>query len=275
MDKKRGFTLLEMAIVIVIIGFIIGTVIVGRDMLRNAQVQSLIADVNYFKSAAQQFREKYGFLPGDLPTATTYWGADTGCPIGDTGSNLARVVTCDGDGDSKIRDLTGTLTSVGVLSGKNQEPLRVWQHLANAGFIPGLYSGVAYSGNYRVGINIPASKTWPAYGFLMFYASPIDSTFKNTSGGSDTTAYPGTYGHVIEFGNPNSLATTSAFNGSFTLNPATMYSLDEKIDDGKPATGNVLAFTGVASGNPKCINGAAYNIAQTSVYCTPIFITGF
>ena len=58
--KKYGFTLIELSIVIVIIGLIVGGVLVGRDLIRASQLRGLISEVEEFKTAANTFRLKYG-----------------------------------------------------------------------------------------------------------------------------------------------------------------------------------------------------------------------
>jgi len=78
--RRSGFTLIELSIVLVVIGLIVGGVIAGQSLMRSSQLQSIISDQAKYVEAAKQFREKYGFWPGDFPNATTSWGAMTTCP---------------------------------------------------------------------------------------------------------------------------------------------------------------------------------------------------
>lgn len=66
---NRGFTLVEIAIVLVIIGLILGGILNSQSVIRNAQTKDTIKAVNDMAAAAQQFRDRYGFWPGDLPAA--------------------------------------------------------------------------------------------------------------------------------------------------------------------------------------------------------------
>jgi len=66
---SRGFTLVEISIVLVIIGLIMGGVLSGRSVIRNAQTKDVIKGVGDMAIAAQQFKDRYGNWPGDLATA--------------------------------------------------------------------------------------------------------------------------------------------------------------------------------------------------------------
>jgi prepilin-type N-terminal cleavage/methylation domain-containing protein len=67
--RNRGFTLVEISIVLVIIGLILGGVLSARSVIRNAQTKDVIKAVGDMAIAAQQFRDRYGNWPGDLPSA--------------------------------------------------------------------------------------------------------------------------------------------------------------------------------------------------------------
>ena len=64
---RGGFTLIELSIVLVIIGLLAGGVLVGRDLIAAAALRSQITQIEKYNAAANTFRAKYGFLPGDLP----------------------------------------------------------------------------------------------------------------------------------------------------------------------------------------------------------------
>jgi type II secretory pathway pseudopilin PulG len=280
---RAGFTILELAIVVTMIGIIMGAIVFGRNVINNTQLENIISDVNRFKNAAKLFRDKYTYLPGDLPTATTFWGADAGCPTGNTASPYeSRIVTCNGDGNGKIRNVTNSYTTPSVLGDNNYESLRAWQHLANAGFIEGAYSGVGYGGMYKPGVNIPQSKANNLAGFIFFYSDPIDANNRDPGGNVIAEVFPGDYGHVIEYGGvagipSRSLPTSQAFSQSFGLTAVEAHSVDSKIDDGAPGTGSVLSFTTDASGNPNCNDSSSppqYKSTDTTAVCSLIFITG-
>jgi prepilin-type N-terminal cleavage/methylation domain-containing protein len=217
MRSKKGFTLVEMSVVVLVIGLLIGAVIVGQSMVRSAQLQGAIADVDIYKKAIQAFKDKYNYLPGDLPTAEAIWGGETNCPRGPVYTNAPRAITCNGDGNGIIEGL---------------ESLRSWQQLANSELISGAYNGLS-SGNINMpfarvvsdlDVNVPKSSIKTG-GFNFFYQAPLD----------DSTAlfFAGEYGHVLVLGSP----IDQKISAGSIITPVDALSVDKKIDDGLPGSG--------------------------------------
>lgn len=69
--RQAGFTLVELAIVLVVIGLILGMAFKGKDLIDSAKVKNLAAQYNKVVAASNTFYEKYGFYPGDGCAATT------------------------------------------------------------------------------------------------------------------------------------------------------------------------------------------------------------
>src|SRR5262249_3826116 len=74
----KGFTLIELSIVLVIIGLIVGGVLVGQDMILSAQIRNAIKQVEQFNTATEAFKSKYNCLPGNCANATDYGFAVNG-----------------------------------------------------------------------------------------------------------------------------------------------------------------------------------------------------
>ena len=70
-SKQSGFTLVELAIVIVIIGLLVGMVMQGQSLIESAKVANAIATVKDLSLATKTFREKYKYWPGDHPNASS------------------------------------------------------------------------------------------------------------------------------------------------------------------------------------------------------------
>ncbi|MCB2053660.1 MAG: prepilin-type N-terminal cleavage/methylation domain-containing protein [Geminicoccaceae bacterium] len=121
---QAGFTLVELSIVLVIIGLIIGGVLKGQEMIQSARLKSMIAQVESYRAAHNTFRDKYGALPGDYRDGQ----AALGTPLGITWSTPA----CDGSANACDGD--------GILDGSqsSQENLLYWQQLAAADLITGI-----------------------------------------------------------------------------------------------------------------------------------------
>lgn len=113
MKKQSGFTLIEIAIVLVIIGLLLGGVLKGQEMMTNAKIKRTSNDFNGISAAIFSYLDRYGAFPGDDPNANTRWGAVNG----------------DGDG---IIDTAGDACFSG-----NAESVNLWDHLRRSGLVGG------------------------------------------------------------------------------------------------------------------------------------------
>src|SRR5262249_29246794 len=81
--KQSGFSLLEIAIVLVIIGLLLGGVVKGQELITGARVRSVIAEQEGIKTAFFGFQDRYRALPGDYRAASTSINCSGGCANGD------------------------------------------------------------------------------------------------------------------------------------------------------------------------------------------------
>ncbi|MFH1982184.1 MAG: prepilin-type N-terminal cleavage/methylation domain-containing protein [Pseudomonadota bacterium] len=95
--SQEGFTLVEIAIVMIIIGLLIGGIIKGQAMIKNAKVKRLVSDVDGLRAAILTYQDKFGMLPGDENDANT--------PSGDTfnGNNNGLMNEAAGQAFSDMR----------------------------------------------------------------------------------------------------------------------------------------------------------------------------
>jgi prepilin-type N-terminal cleavage/methylation domain-containing protein len=118
--KSRGFTLIEIAIVLVIIGLLLGGVLKGQELITGARVRNLISQQDGIKAAFFGFQDRYRALPGDYAAAMAN--------IGSAGGN--------GNGNGRIEpDATGTDPDLFM-----HEEILAWNHLTAAGFMNGSYT---------------------------------------------------------------------------------------------------------------------------------------
>src|ERR1700735_3151873 len=68
--SEKGFTLIELSIVLVIIGLIVGGILTGQDLIKAAEQRATLAQVEKYNTAVNTFRNKFGGIPGDLASAT-------------------------------------------------------------------------------------------------------------------------------------------------------------------------------------------------------------
>ena len=104
MQHRLGFTLIELSIVLVIIGLVIGGVLVGQQLIHAAQIRQQAAQFESINAAVNTFRTKYNCLPGDCPDATKFFGALTTPTNGAACASIPSngTLTCDGNGDGQI-----------------------------------------------------------------------------------------------------------------------------------------------------------------------------
>ena len=123
MNKQAGFTLVEIAIVLVIIGLLLGGVLKGQELINQAKIKNLANDFNGLSAAVYGYQDRFKKLPGDDNAASSRWS-------GSADGNGNGVLEGCYNGDSSC---TAGVSSGGVTS----ESLRFWQHLRLAGFVGG------------------------------------------------------------------------------------------------------------------------------------------
>ena len=81
--KELGFTLIEIAIVMVIVTLVLGGIFVGgAAVMENARTASLLGQIKDLATASRDFKSRYGYYPGDLPNAVTLITTDGGVSAG-------------------------------------------------------------------------------------------------------------------------------------------------------------------------------------------------
>ena len=136
MELKRtqgGFTLVEIAIVLVIIGLLLGGILKGQEMITQARIKNVANDFNGITAAYFAYMDRYKAVPGDDPNASARW-----------------VGLLNGGSDGRISGLYGvpsnpTFVQANVDNAQG-ESWNFWWHLRQAGFVAGATAGqAAYS----------------------------------------------------------------------------------------------------------------------------------
>src|SRR5688572_11936468 len=127
---KRGFTLIELSIVLVIIGLIVGSIAGSQVMIANAQLRSGVAQLESYNQAVYTFKNKFGCLPGDCINSLTFGGATV-------------VGYCDnGNGDGQLNDgCDGGGRTYDIKTSVSSEAWNFWYALGNTRLIEGSYPG--------------------------------------------------------------------------------------------------------------------------------------
>jgi len=130
-QKQKGFTLVEIAIVLVIVGLLIGGVLKGQEMISNAKVKRIERDNAGIAAAIFSYQDRYLQLPGDDDRAETRFDGITTSDDTFNGDNDGLIG--DGTGDwGESADLIAGPAAAGV--GETQ---KIWAHLRASGLVPG------------------------------------------------------------------------------------------------------------------------------------------
>jgi len=248
LTKYNGFTLIEMSIVLVIIGLIVGGILTGKSLIRSADLNQMVVELKGYEIAVTQFDDKYGHLPGDIPNAMSFWPS---CIAVDPGhaSN-----TCNGNGNRMIEV-------------PNREILRAWQHLSFAGLVPGQYTGLEFSGTgaWERGVNVVAGGIKNTVIFVGHW-HPVGAQYS-----FDRTHNYISVGKLV----PNIMGGGVSAGGAF-LTPEEAYIIDTKFDDGVADSGSLHTFFGTndsgsclknVSGSLPYITAGEYDLLDKTVSC--------
>ncbi len=223
--ESAGFTLIELAIVLLVIGLIIGGILVGQDLIRAGQVRATISQVEKYNQAVETFRGKYGYLPGDIkdPEASSFGFQPRGPYPG------------QGDGNGIIA-ANGNNSASGFgdyLENAGEAPM-VWVDLSQAGLIDGYF--VTASETTIPGILITASSS-PSLAMFLPEAK--------LGQGNYIYVYSRGWGNNTGLNSFGMSAVTQIGTGLLSTPGLTVkqaYDIDKKIDDGLPQSGNVMAL---------------------------------
>ena len=120
MYKSKGFTLIEIAIVLVIIGLLLGGVLKGQELITGARVRNLISQQDGIKAAFFGFQDRFRALPGDYAAARP------------TSIRRQPTTTATATGASRTTPTGGPPVT--------HEEILAWNHLTAAGFLNGSYT---------------------------------------------------------------------------------------------------------------------------------------
>lgn len=223
---RSGFTLLELSIVLVTVGLIVGVILVGKQLIGSAAVRAQLSQIQQYRQAAYTFKAKYGYLPGDIPEpdASNYgFSSRNGNPVW-------------GNGDGVISGGCPSYCGYGIGAG---EATMFWIDLTKAKLIDSSFS-TATPGIY------PSSVS--GTNLSLYYPSAKIGRQNNLyiwSGGyyASGAAYPGDGKTYIGLSAITSIGATAwQVNSSPALTVLEASELDVKVDDGLPQSGKTQAF---------------------------------
>ena len=252
-SKQSGFTLVEIAIVLVIVGLLLGGVLKGQELITSGKAKALYADQSAIQTAYNTYNDRFRAIPGDDSSASTRF---SGLACGQAGASGSTVAGVCGNGNGN-----GTITGVGTEGGTSVtvavappaanpatgaagvgdqagENYKFWQHLRAAQLI-----------------KTEGSQTNTVGGANAIYAQPLNPTSGRTAI-STTRSYFGQQDSLMYF-----------LQSNVPGNVAT--ALDAANDDGFTNRGGLRAANNGTLASPNtAVTGAPYVNATTYTIST-------
>jgi prepilin-type N-terminal cleavage/methylation domain-containing protein len=229
---ESGFTLVELAIVLMIIGLLIGGILRGQELMENARVTSTIQQTKAYDGATTTFRDAYAALPGDIVSPSTRLANCTATPCSTAGNGDGLIASPAASG-LIVTSKTGTYTNASGSENNN-----FWIHLATTHLISG--------------INPTANNTTASWG-QEFPAGKIAGGFHvaqvNIAAASPAPAVNGIF---LVLRNNATGGVLNEAAGVAAISPLRAAQIDRKLDDGLPQSGDVIGI-----GSAAC-TGTAY-----------------
>lgn len=242
MRSQNGFTLVELAIVLICIGFVAATVLKGQEIIQNSRISSNIAQVQSYQAAYKVFQNTYNFIPGDMPAAESVLpncSASTHCRNGDGNKEIGTPALTPWD------DFVTDIAS---------ESTQFWKHLALADLI--------------AGVN-PAGGPAPVWGEThprVQLGGGLHAIW--SAGACQSALYCSVNGLLLLNRNTADGSRPDGFRG---VRPRVAAQIDIKMDDGNATTGTVRAISewfergcGLVNYGPQGPTGYAETINELS-----------
>ena len=252
--NKRGFILVELSIVLVIIGLLIGGILVGQSMISTSKIVAVAAQIQQFDAGVMNFKTKYNYLPGDAPG------------FGGNGDGLI-------DGQNQY---------VGLFS---CESANFWGSM--------MAESYKTSPSCPITVGVPAYNSGTSKNVPKVALGGNDSIFYATAitAGVSTYADSANIKNYYAIVPARSLQTIMVWGRyglsdvDIAVNSSELLALDKKIDDGVANAGNVLSSRIMGTANiafdlvypqplGSCSIGASYTLASTVYACTPLIRIG-
>jgi len=231
---EAGFTLIEMSIVLVIIGLIVGGVLLGQNLIIASEVRATISQIEKFNSAVNTFHGKFNALPGDIDpiTANQFGFVARGQYAGEG----------DGNGILQGVSLNSAAHNYGLAEGTG-ETVMFWVDLSSAaagnliegGFntaTPNTIPSADITGT-NINLYLPPAKLGRGNYFYVYSGS--------YSPGGWTSLGINYYGLSAVY-DIEAHSSNGALMSTPNIPTAQAAAIDQKIDDGMPQSGNVMAW---------------------------------
>ncbi len=232
-SKQTGFTLIEIAIVLVIIGLLLGGVLKGQELINSARVKNLATDFRNIPVYIYGYQDRYRALPGDdatIGTANTHLAGGTACAP--AAANKCAVGNGVIDGAWNNQDIT-------------TESYVFWQHVRLAGLAPGPTDTTLAPAAY-----LPTNS---AGGFIGIQSNNANFTTITQNSAGAASLMTGSY-----------IICSEGILGRFAAQ------LDVTMDDGNTDTGSMRTVDPAGGGKSVATATVNANPGQTYTVCMGI-----
>jgi prepilin-type N-terminal cleavage/methylation domain-containing protein len=241
-----AFTLIELSIVLVVIGLIVGGVVGGKSLIKSARLSKVVSGFSTLKTAINTFELQYDSLPGDMPDAYDYFQGKIGC--NNNTFIQSESIGCNGNGDGKINWSWGA----------PREIRGSYMHLVHGDMLSS-GSSVLSASSIVPGTNMPEGPMDNSYYLIGDVTVGSGDTSPTTIGAS---SYYNTQRRQIFFSGLGYSGQSNRLGGILTATDAK--SIDKKMDDGEPATGRLLIHKGYSKVTGSTLEDNCTNDVSTS-----------
>ena len=245
--SSSGFTLVEIAISMIIIGLLIGGILKGQELVNNARIASTISQIKSIDTAYLTFRDIYRQKPGDHPRALT------ALPQCDTASFCQ-----NGNGDNRVGIPYTGGDALGAKFYTESETVQFWKQMAMVDLI----GDVDLNGN-------PANSQWG----VTHPRAALGGGFEVFFNGAPLLGSPTSIGEMLRLTN-NGLTPGQVDNpGEAVISPSVAAAMEAKMDDGVYNRGKMIVWD---YGNHGCDNvsdgSEGFDARENSKSCVAFFI---
>jgi prepilin-type N-terminal cleavage/methylation domain-containing protein len=224
---QNGFTLIELAIVVVVLGILVSGVVAGRSLIESANVNSAVSKVSQYKTALNAFKLEFDAIPGDFEEAEDYG-------LHQINGETYGVLTFHDDSSTRRNG-----NDDGYLSGHIQtdnrrydgEMQNYWVHLKSSGILPDILENISSKTN-----SYGSAPDYPINSGIHFPKFPIGKSIVVLSDSKTRKLFYliGTMGEYNDF---------HLFRAPRnSLPPSVAKKFDKKLDDGDPLRGKIKAL---------------------------------